>query len=580
MIDRAILTLPGIKSKLSWLAGLAVLQAFFIIGQSFTLAKVIVGLWQGQPLNNLWLFIGLFISCYVLRLGINRYRTKLLDHYAYQQAKNIREQLLSKLFRLGPSAVQQLGTGHVTTMTLDGITQVEDYIKLILQKVMGIALIPWIILASVFYFDWKSGVVLIFIYPLIILFMVILGYAAQAKAERQYASYQRLSNHFIDSLRGIDTLKLFGKSKSHAEDIYQSSESFRIRTIDTLKVAILSSFALDFLTTLSVAIVAVLLGLRLIEGQGDFLFALTVLILSPEYFLPIREFADNYHATLDGKNAFSNIQQILNFEEIKKETALVEPWQETSQLLIKDLAFSYDEHRLTLQNIHLSLKGYQKVGIIGMSGSGKSTFIQLLNGFLEPQQGDISFKNPQREDQTVHSFNLPSWQEQLIYMPQSPYIFNMSLKDNITFYTPNASQEAIEKAVTLAGLNELITQLPHGLDTLMGEGGRRVSGGQAHRIALARAFLDNKRRILLFDEPTAHLDIETELEIKKAMMPLLEDRLVFFATHRLHWMNEMDYILVFDNGQIVEEGTYESLIERQGAFVSLLKGVSLDESFR
>ncbi|SDI20038.1 ATP-binding cassette, subfamily C, CydD [Dolosicoccus paucivorans] len=445
---------------------------------------------------------------------------------------------------------------------------------------MGIALIPWIILASVFYFDWKSGVVLIFIYPLIILFMVILGYAAQAKAERQYASYQRLSNHFIDSLRGIDTLKLFGKSKSHAEDIYQSSESFRIRTIDTLKVAILSSFALDFLTTLSVAIVAVLLGLRLIEGQGDFLFALTVLILSPEYFLPIREFADNYHATLDGKNAFSNIQQILNFEEIKKETALVEPWQETSQLLIKDLAFSYDEHRLTLQNIHLSLKGYQKVGIIGMSGSGKSTFIQLLNGFLEPQQGDISFKNPQREDQTVHSFNLPSWQEQLIYMPQSPYIFNMSLKDNITFYTPNASQEAIEKAVTLAGLNELITQLPHGLDTLMGEGGRRVSGGQAHRIALARAFLDNKRRILLFDEPTAHLDIETELEIKKAMMPLLEDRLVFFATHRLHWMNEMDYILVFDNGQIVEEGTYESLIERQGAFVSLLKGVSLDESFR
>lgn len=580
MIDRAILTLPGIKSKLSWLAGLAVLQAFFIIGQSFTLAKVIVGLWQGQPLNNLWLFIGLFISCYVLRLGINRYRTKLLDHYAYQQAKNIREQLLSKLFRLGPSAVQQLGTGHVTTMTLDGITQVEDYIKLILQKVMGIALIPWIILASVFYFDWKSGVVLIFIYLLIILFMVILGYAAQAKAERQYASYQHLSNHFIDSLRGIDTLKLFGKSKSHAEDIYQSSESFRIRTIDTLKVAILSSFALDFLTTLSVAIVAVLLGLRLIEGQGDFLFALTVLILSPEYFLPIREFADNYHATLDGKNAFSNIQQILNFEEIKKETALVEPWQETSQLLIKDLAFSYDEHRLTLQNIHLSLKGYQKVGIIGMSGSGKSTFIQLLNGFLEPQQGDISFKNPQREDQTVHSFNLPSWQEQLIYMPQSPYIFNMSLKDNITFYTPNASQEAIEKAVTLAGLNELITQLPHGLDTLMGEGGRRVSGGQAHRIALARAFLDNKRRILLFDEPTAHLDIETELEIKKAMMPLLEDRLVFFATHRLHWMNEMDYILVFDNGQIVEEGTYESLIERQGAFVSLLKGVSLDESFR
>ena len=578
MIDRAILTLPDIKSKLSWLAGLAVLQAFFIIGQSFFLAKVVVDLWQGQSLNQQTLYLLGFVACYIARISVQRYRTKMLDSYAAERAQSLRQQLLSKLFRLGPSAVQQLGTGHVTTMTLDGMSQVEDYIKLILQKVMGIALIPWIILASVFYFDWKSGVVLSFIYPLIILFMIILGYAAQAKAEQQYATYQRLSNHFIDSLRGIDTLKLFGKSKSHAEAIYQSSENFRVRTIDTLKVAILSSFALDFLTTLSIAIVAVLLGLRLIEAQGNFLFALTVLILSPEYFLPIREFADNYHATLDGKNAFTQIQEVLNLEENGIENATVEPWQSTSQLFLKNIAFSYEEPRLTLQDIQLKVEGYQKIGIIGMSGSGKSTFIQLLNGFLTPIKGDILFQNPKEKPQSLQSFNAPSWQRQLIYMPQSPYIFNMTLKDNITFYTPDASLEAIEKAVQLAGLNTLIEQLPDGLETMMGEGGRQVSGGQAHRIALARAFLDSNRRVLLFDEPTAHLDIETELEIKQAMMPLLEDRLVFFATHRLHWMNEMDYILVFDKGRIVEEGTYEELMKRQGAFVSLMKGVSLDES--
>ena len=170
---------------------------------------------------------------------------------------------------------------------------------------------------------------------------------------------------------------------------------------------------------------------------------------------------------------------------------------------------------------------------------------------------------------------MDSWQDQLLYVPQDPYIFHASLKENISFYQPDADEESIHKAVQKAGLLEVVSELPEGLDTIIGDGGHSLSGGQLQRVAIARAFLDNNRQILLFDEPTAHLDVETESELKATMLPLFENYLVFFATHRLHWMKEMDYIIVMENGSIVEQGTYTELREKNGAynrFVEQLKG--------
>ena len=565
MIDKAIMRLEKIRQMFGLLAGFAFLQAIFIIGQAWMLSAAITHLWEGKILASVLKYVLGFFFFFMARHLITYLRERLLDTYAQEQAKKLRKQLLQKIFKLGPKVVQAHGTGNVTTMTVDGISQVENYIHLILAKMMNMMIVPWVLLVVVFYYDWLSGVILLLVFPLIIIFMIVLGYAAQAKADRQYRSFQILSNHFIDSLRGIDTLKLFGMSKSYEKGIYQTSEDFRKATMSTLRIAILSTFALDFFTTLSVAIVAVFLGLRLLNAEILLFPALTVLILAPEYFLPVRDFSSDYHATLDGKNAMTAIREILELPEQEVTPIAIAPWSNDSVLTLNHLSFDYGQ-KTGLEPFNLAVEGYQKIGIIGMSGSGKSTLMNLLSGFLTPKQGTILFNG-----QATTSFKQADWQKQLLYIPQNPYVFRASLRENIAFYTPAADDAAIMQAIEVAGLSDLLAQLPDGLDTLIGEGARSLSGGQAQRIALARAFLDQERRVLILDEPTAHLDIETEVELKNQMLPLMENRLVFFATHRMHWMHQMDYILVLEEGKLVEAGTFQELTEKRGAFFELTK---------
>ena len=507
------------------LVGLDVLQALLIIGQALFLSQSITGLWQGHALKTVAGPIAYFALCFIGRQLINWFNARRLDDFAGSVAKDMRKQLLQKVFALGPEAVAKKGTGSMVTVTLDGISNVEDYLQLTLSKIVTMMITPVMILIAVAFLNWQSAAIMLVIYPLIILFMIILGYAAQARADRQYENFQRLSNNFIDSLRGIDTLKYFGLSKRYSNSIFKSSESFRKSTMDVLKVAMLSTFALDFFTTLSIAIVAVYLGFGLIDAEIPLFPALATLILAPDYFLPIRNFANDYHATLDGKNSFRDVMEIIGQKQAPAPEFKLHAWQADDQLEINDLAFRYHEGG-KIAPLSVRLRGYQKVGIIGMSGSGKTTLINLLAA---------------------------------------------SLRDNVAFYTPGVSDEEVKDAIHVVGLDDLLADLPAGLDTMIGGGKRALSGGQAQRIALARAFLDHKRRVMIFDEPTAHLDIETELDLKERMLPLMENRLVFFATHRLHWMKKMDYILVMDHGQLVEQGTYQELLAKNGYFTKLIQ---------
>lgn len=570
MLDKAVMRLSGIHKIMGLLVGLDVLQAIFIIGQAYFLSRTITGLWQGDTLSVQWPAVCLFLLSYMGRHVITYIKDNRLDHFARRESSQLRKQLLGKLFELGPRIVQEEGTGNVITMALDGIGLVENYLHLILSKMINMSIIPWFILAVVFYLDWESGLVLLLVFPLIIIFMIILGFAAQAKADRQYASYQRLSNHFLDSLRGIDTLTFFGISKRYGKSIYRSSEAFRKATMSSLRIGILSTFALDFFSTLSIAIVAVLLGLRLIKGEILLFPALTVLILSPEYFLPVRDFSSDYHATLDGKNVFQAIQKILNRPSHRKAQLELPRWSADSQLVLDNIAIQYGDKGL-LAGTYFAVSGFQKVGIIGMSGSGKTSLINLLSGFLETSAGQIRLG-----DQVLDNLDQEAWRQQLLYIPQNPYVFETSLRNNITFYTPDASDQEVWEAIRVVGLEELVTALPDGLDTRIGNGARPLSGGQAQRIALARAFLDKNRRVMIFDEPTAHLDIETELELKEKMIPLMENRLVFFATHRLHWLNQMDVILVLEDGHLVEMGDYNSLIAQKGKLYQLTAAMGGD----
>lgn len=573
MIDKNLFRIDKMRSVLIGLAGLGVLQALLIIGQAYFLSSAISELWNGKSVSSQIKAMVIFFICFLLRQVLNFFRDRYLDTYAYEQAKIVRQQLLDKVFRLGPNFVQKEGTGNMVTMAIEGVSQIENYLTLILPKITNMMVIPWVILIFVFTQDIRSGIILLLVFPIIILFMIILGYAARAKADRQYEGYQLLSNHFLDSLRGLETLNFLGLSKKYEKNVYGISEDYRKATMSTLKIAILSTFALDFFTTLSVAIVAVFLGFKLMNGEMLLFPALTALVLAPDFFLPLRDFSSDYHATLDGGNTLNSIFTILDKKEFEEAAEIsVGNWSDSDQMTLTDLSLQYDETSEvnTLENINFSWTGTGKIGIVGLSGSGKSTLIKMLGGFLEAKESSIEING----QQTSH-LRMKTWQDQLLYVPQDPYIFHASLRENISFYQPNASERDILLAIDRAGLLEVLQELPEGLETIIGDAAHMLSGGQLQRVALARAFLDSNRQILLFDEPTAHLDVETESELKATMLPLFEKRLVFFATHRLHWMKEMDYIIVMKDGKIIEQGTYEELRQKNGAyseFVEQLKG--------
>lgn len=563
MIDQHLFKLDGAGAIVRRLAVLEVLQAFLIIGQALSLSMVLTILWQGKKLN--WLYLLLFALCFTGRQLNDWFQDKMLDHYSNQESEKLRQKLLSKVFNEGQALVQKQGTGSLITMALDGIDEVRNYIKLIYNKVLTMMIVPVLLFIAMFFVNWQCALILLIMYPLIVLFMIILGHAAQDKAIKQFGNFQILSNNFIDSLRGIDTLKYLGLSKRYSTSIFHLSENFRRKTMAVLRVAMLSTFALDFFTTLSIAVIAVYLGFNLLNGKITLFPALVILILAPEYFLPIRNFSGDFHATLNGKNAFHRINELIKAPKEPVEELQLSQWSQDDQLTIKDMNFKYEKGS-KIGPISLNIHGYEKVGVIGMSGSGKSTLINLLSGFLTPKNGEITIQK-----QDAKTLNIPDWHKQLIYIPQNPYVFTASLRDNVAFYTPKASDDEIKQAIHVVGLDDLVKELPDGLDTIIGQGKRVLSGGQAQRIALARAFLDQQRKVMIFDEPTAHLDIETEVDLKKKMLPLMKDHLVIFATHRLHWMKEMDYILVMDHGKLVEQGTFYELEKKNGYFVKLIE---------
>ena len=439
--------------------------------------------------------------------------------------------------------------------------------------------IPIILAIALFAIDAISGVIALAILPCIVGYMKLLGAHAKARASMQYKEYNRLANHFMDTLRGLATLKAFGRSKPYANQVFAVSEAFRTATVKTLRTATLSSLVLDLFRTFALAAVAIMLGFRLLAGSMELEPALAVLVMVPEYFAAVRRYSTDFHASLDGRNSLASIVGTIDDSSAAaaganhalnglcaSDTAF-ETWNGNSSLEFRGVRFRYDENApFALDQVDFRIEGPRKVGIVGMSGSGKTTLARLLAGFSTPTDGTIVVNGA-----SVSTLDDPSWLKQVTYIPQDPHIFNATLRENVAFYAPDASGQAIDAAIKLAGLEDVVAQLSSGADTLLGQQGRRLSGGQAQRVALARAFLDPCRKVLIFDEPTAHLDIQTELALKERMLPLMDGKLVFFATHRLHWLENMDYVLVVEGGRVVESGCPRELLAIDGALSRLVR---------
>lgn len=590
MIDRLLFTIKGVSTALRNCVLFSFVAGALIAIQALCLTTALVNLWYSQALLDQIPFIAGFLACLVARQILDNAQSKWLETFAANRADEFREALFEKLFKQGQTLIQQKGTGGFATLLIEGVDQVESYLHMILPRMTKLVIIPVMLLVLLFVLDWVSALIGLLVFPAIILQMVLIGHTASLEAGKQHKEYQRLANHFLDSIRGIDTLKFFGRSKAHAQRIFESSERFRKATMKTLRVATLSGAVLDAFSTVSIAAIAVLLGFRLVDGSLGLYPALFVLVVMPDYFRPIREFASDYHASLDGKNALRSILDTLGANgEISSEsadedttaainataadnkpvgsstTATRSAVDKTTSAIndttlsspafsleLRDVSFSYgsssssNANTFALENISATFFGGQRIGIVGASGSGKSTLAHILAGLTDPTSGKIVLN-----EQRLSTLNTPWWHHRVAYIPQDPHIFHASLRDNVAFYHPEASDADLEQVCSLIGLNSLIEELPEGINTIIGEGGHALSGGQAQRIAFARAFLNDECSVLIFDEPTAHLDIETELELKEHMLSLMQNKLVFFATHRMHWLSAMDSVVVLDKGKVV-----------------------------
>ena len=603
MLDKELFRLPGIKLLLGVMVALSFLEAVCIIGEAWGLSHALVALWQGAAFEQTFSYLAVFgISFLAVRVVLN-VREAYVGKYAYEQARAERSTLFESIFRTGAPAVQAFGTGTTATMALEGVDAFQKYLETVLPNVVKMVVLPLVFAIVIFCADWVSGIIVVLLLPAMIMLMVLIGKTTAEKSQSQHATFKVMSNHFIDSVRGVATLNTFKISKDYARRIFTVSEQFRKATMETLKTATLSGATLDMFATLALAAVAIMLGMRLIDGSLALLPALFVLILVPEYFRPIREFAADFHANLEGKNSLHTISAMREATRYVPPAVEVPTWNETSTLFLHEVEKVYDGVS-ALRPFSGELQGYARVGVIGASGSGKSTLLRLLAGLedptISPRDGSATsaqdaaqdagaaqgataaqgvaqgvaqgatapspapfvIRNggdntradrksdtiPDREMESIalDSLRQASWQDQIAYIPQDPYIFHATVRDNLAFYNPEASDAQIMDALHTLGLTQLLDELPQGLDTLLGEGGRELSGGQAQRIALARAFLDSKRKILLFDEPTAHLDVETEYELKAPMLALMQDKLVVFATHRLHWLDAFDVVYELD----------------------------------
>jgi ATP-binding cassette subfamily C protein CydD len=569
-MGRNLLDFKGIKPVLVMVALLTLVQSISILWMARALSEVVSALFAGGALQDQNDGIFVFLMSFMVRHFTNFLQQKITYRYAEHTGALLRKQLMDKLFQLGPRFAKTEGTGKLVTLVLDGTSKFKVYLELIIPRMVATAIIPAVLFIYVLSQDVQSAIILLVTMPILIAFMILIGLSSRKQVDSQMESYRNLANHFVDSLRGLETLKYLGRSKSHISTIGKVSDKYRKATMRTLRVAFLSSFALDFFTMLSVASVAVSLGLRLVNGEMMLVTGLTILILAPEYFLPIRMVGSDYHATLNGKEAGEAIQAIIDMPMQKVDVALPDrfsySWKVDSLLTLSHIQVQHEEDGpLSLDHVTMHIQGMQKIGIIGESGAGKSTLIDVLSGFLRPTSGTLELNG-----QELPALTDVAWQNQMTYIPQNPYLFGSSLADNVKFYTPDANLSEVEQAVKNAGLSDLVSSLANGYDEIIGGGGRDLSGGQAQRVALARAFLSD-RPVILLDEPTAHLDIETEYELKQTMLSLFEGKLVFLATHRLHWMPDMDQIIVMDQGKVAEIGTHEELLSYKGVYYALIK---------
>jgi thiol reductant ABC exporter CydD subunit len=501
-------------------------SAFLVIAQAWLIATVVAGAFiDHRGVSSLrWSLAAL--AGVVAGRGVLAWATERAAFRASASAKSdLRLAAAGRVAALGPSGLDRRDSGQLTVLLTTGIDALDGYFSRYLPQVFLAVIVPVAIIGVVAGADWVSALLIAVSLPLIPLFMALVGATTRDRTAKRMRALQKLAGHFLDVVAGLPTLKVFGRAKAQARSIAEVTDRYRSTTMATLRLTFLSSLVLELLATVSVALVAVAVGLRLLGGSMGFHDALFVLVLAPEAYLPLRALGTHFHASADGLKAAEEIFELIEEPAAGPVGGRVRTKSPT--IVLRGLEVTYPGRRIpAVHDFDLEVRAGETVALTGPSGCGKSTVLSVLLGLRSPDAGGVRLGGVDLGD-----IDLDDWRRHLAWVPQRPHLFARTVAENVRLGRPDASDAHVSAALDAAGLTDVVRRLPHGADTRLGEGGAGLSAGERQRLALARAFVRNAP-LLLLDEPTASLDNETEADVLVAVRELVSGRTAVIVAHR------------------------------------------------
>ncbi|MFX0594110.1 thiol reductant ABC exporter subunit CydD [Melissospora conviva] len=542
---RLLRHVPAVRGPLALLVGLGVVTALLILAQATALATLLAA-------ANTHRFDSAALAGFVVAVGaravVSWAQGVVAARIAATVKATLRTDLLTAVSRRGPGWLAGQRAGQIATLGGRGLDALDAYFTGYLPQLILSVTVPAAVLARVLFADWSSALIIALTLPLMPIFGALVGWQAQTATERQWRRLSRLGGHFLDMVAGLPTLRAFGRDKGQVTVVQRMADGHRSATMKTLRIAFLSALVLELVATLSVALVAVPIGVRLLSGGLLLQTALLVLFLTPEAYLPLRAAGSQFHASMEGLTAMDEALTIRGDEPVRREqapTAATPPPAGPGVIRFESVTVAY-ERTTALRDVNLTLHPGERIAIIGPSGAGKTTLLGLLLGFVTPTSGRITV-----DGVDLAELDIDGWRRQLGWVPQRAHLFAGSVADNITLGRPDAPPAQIDAAIRAAALDEVIAGLPDGLATQLGERGYGLSSGQRQRVALARAFLRDAR-IVLLDEPTARLDAASEAAVLDATRKLVAGRTALLVAHRPALLDEADRILRIEDGRVTE----------------------------
>lgn len=522
---------------------LSILESIALVAWTIALAYAISNFVQGRPYALALYALAGFLA---LRIGFSFVSSQVLATSSSQLRSGVRAALTS---RWSANRDELTSTGIDSTLLGPGVDSLDDYVAKFLPARSVAAVLPIVVFLTIGLLDPWTLLILIFAGPMLILLLAVIGSRTRELSEQRFRELGWLRSFYLDMVRGIPTLKVFGRATESVTAIEDVSDRFGRTTMSVLRTAFQTSLVIEWAATAATALVAVQVSFRLVEGNMGFGTALTVLMLTPEFFAPLRNLAIEYHAGQAGNAALEQLPDLTALEMKQTSPSTVSPAPPTRppSIRFENVSFFHPgSDQLVLDNASFTIAAGESVVLVGPSGIGKSTLLGLLLGRLAPTHGQITIDNRPLTD-----IDPQEWLRSITSVPQNPFMFSSSVKDNIALSNRSASTDQIHNALDLALASEFVAELPLGIDSRIGEEGATLSGGQRQRLAIARAVLRDAPLVLL-DEFTAHLDPITEREMISSLGGFLENRTAVIVAHREATLSLADRILELTNGRIVE----------------------------